>query len=109
LPHTAIVSVLVYPRLFTDFAVGLYSANSALRGFLLQLNGLMQAILSPLNALAPSLKDVFEDIVPSKSQSLTGGNLLWRYVFIQNAAAWISALPALFYGKYISNNYRSIK
>ena len=108
-----IFSVLVYPRIFTDFAVGLYSTNSALHGFLLQLNGILQAILSPingvLNAFAPSLRNVFESLVPSKSQSLSGGDLLWRYVFCQNAAAWISALAALIYGKYFFNTYRRIK
>jgi hypothetical protein len=103
-----IVSVLVYPRLFTDFAVGLY-ANSALYGFLLQLNGILRAILSPINALAPGLRNVFESLVTSKSQSLTEVDLLWRYVFVQNVAAWISALGALAYGKYISNTQRRIK
>ncbi len=108
-----IVSVLVYPRLFTDFAVVLYSPNSPLQGFLLQLNGILQAILSPINdalrALAPGLRNVFEGLGISKSQSFTGGDLLWRYVFCQNAAAWISALVALAYGKYFSNTYSSIK
>lgn len=108
-----IVSVLVYPRLFTDFAVGFYSANSALHGFLLQLNGILQAFLSPINgglhALAPGLRNVFEGLVSSKFPSFTGEDLLWRYVFCQNAAAWISALAALAYGKYFSNTYGSLK
>lgn len=104
-----IVSVLVYPRLFTDFAVGIYSSNSALQGFLMQLNGILRAILSPLNALAPGLRNVFEALVPSRLQSLTGGDLLWRYVFVQNVAAWISALGVLAYGRYFSNNYRRVK
>jgi hypothetical protein len=103
-----IVSVLVYPHLFTDFAVGLY-ANSALHGFLLQLNGILRAILSSIDALAPGLRNIFEAFVPSKSQSLTGGDLLWRYVFVQNVAAWVSAIAALAYGKYISNTQHSIK
>jgi hypothetical protein len=104
-----IVSVLVYPRLFTDFAVGIYSSNSALQGFLMQLNGILREILSPLNALAPGLRSFFEALVPSRAQSLIGGDLLWRYVFVQNAAAWISALGALAYGRYFSNSYRSVK
>ena len=104
-----VVSVLVYPRIFTDFAIGLYRANSALHGFLLQLNGLLQAFLSPINgglrALAPGLRNVFEGLVLSKSQTFTMEELLWRYVFCQNSAAWISASTALAYWKYFSNAY----
>ena len=100
--------VLVYPNLFTDFAVGLYSANSALHGFVLKAIEILQGVanaLAPidggLRALAPGFRNAFEGLV-SSPQSFTGGDLLWRYVFCQNAAAWVSAIAALAYGKYIS-------
>ncbi len=111
-----LLSVLVYPKLFTDFAVGLYSGNSAFHGFVLKTFEILQGIgrvFAPiadgLRAIAPGFRNAFEGLVSSRSQSLTEGDLLWRYVFCQNAAAWISALAALAYGRYISNSYRSRK
>ena len=110
--------VLVYPNLFNDFAVGLYSSNSAFHGFVLKTTEVLQGIakaLAPivsaidggLRAIAPGFRNAFEGLVSSRPQSFTGGDLLWRYVFCQNAAAWVSAIAALAYGKYISKTYRS--
>jgi len=101
------LAVLVYPRLFTDFAVGFYSANSAVHGFVLNsveaLQGIAKA-LAPidggLRAIAPGFRNAFEGLVSSRSQSLTGGDLLWRYVLCQSAAGLISAFAALAYVRY---------
>lgn len=115
-----LLSVLVYPNLFNDFAVGLYSANSAFHGFVLKIIEILQGVanaLAPivsaidggLRAIAPGFRNAFGGLVTSRSQSLTGGDLVWRYVFCQNAAAWVSAIAALAYGKYIPKTYRSSK
>jgi hypothetical protein len=102
-----LLSVLVYPNLFTDFAVGFYSKTSPLQGFVQSLADGVVSIASGLDSIAPGFRNAFEDIVSARSPSLTEGDLLWRYVFCQNAAAWISALAALAYVKYFSNTYRS--
>lgn len=111
-----LLSVLVYPNLFTDFAVGFYSANSAFHGFVLKTIETLQGIgkvLAPidggLRAIAPGFRNAFEGLVTSRSQSLTSGDLLWRYVFCQNAAAWVSAIAALAYVRYFSKTYRGSK
>lgn len=111
-----LLSVLVYPNLFTDFAVGFYSANSAFHGFVLKTIETLQGIgkvLAPidggLRAIAPGFRNAFEGLVTSRSQSLTEGDLLWRYVFCQNAAAWVSAIAALAYVRYFSKTYRGSK
>jgi hypothetical protein len=111
-----LLSVLVYPNMFTDFAVGFYSANSAFHGFVLQTIESLQGIgkvLAPidggLRAIAPGFRNAFEGLVTSRPHSLTGGDLLWRYVFCQNAAAWVSAIAALAYVRYFSKTYRSSK
>ena len=115
-----VLSVLVYPSLFNDFAVGLYSANSAVHGFVLKIVEVLQGIaeaLAPivsaidggLRAIAPGFRNAFGGLMTSSPQSLTGGDLFWRYVLCQNAAAWVSAIAALAYGKYFSKNYRSRK
>ncbi len=111
-----LLSVLVYPNLFNDFAVGFYSGNSAFHGFVVKTFEILQRIgkvLAPiadgLRAIAPGFRSAFGGLVTSGSQSLTEGDLLWRYVFCQNAAAWISAIAALAYGRYISQSYRSRK
>jgi hypothetical protein len=105
--------VLIYPNLFTDFAVEVYTTNSALHGFVLKVIEALQgiagalapvvsAIDSGLRAIAPGFRDTFEGFVTSRHQPLSAGDLLWRYVLAQNAAAWISALAAIAYGKYFS-------
>jgi len=111
-----LLSVLVYPNLFTDFAVGFYSANSAFHGFVLKTIETLQGIgkvLAPidggLRAIAPGFRNAFEGLVTSRPQSLTEGDLLWRYVFCQNAAAWVSAIAALAYVRYFSKTYRGSK
>jgi hypothetical protein len=102
-----LLSVLVYPKLFTEFAAGFYSKTSPLQGFMQSLADVLVPIASGLDSIASGFRIAFEGIVSTALPSLTGGDLLWRYVFCQNAAAWISALAALAYVKYFSNTYRS--
>ena len=104
-----LLAVIVYPNLFTRFAAGFYSETSALQGFMQSLADVLVSIASGLDSIAPGFRSAFEGIVSAKLPSLTQGDLLWRYVFCQNAAAWVSALVALAYVKNFSNPYRSRK
>jgi hypothetical protein len=104
-----LLSVLVYPTLFTDFAVGFYSKTSALQEFLRSLADGLVSIFSGLGSVAPGFRSALGGLVSSSSASLTEGDLLWRYVFCQNAAAWISAVSVLVYVRYFSRTYRIIK
>ena len=104
-----LLSVLVYPHLFTDFAVGFYSETSPLQGFMQSLAEGVVPIASGLDSIAPGFRNAFEGLVSSRAPALTGGDLLWRYVFCQNAAAWVSAISALAYVRYFSKTYRRIK
>jgi hypothetical protein len=98
-----LLSVLVYPNLFTDFAAGFYSKTSPLQNFMQSLADVLVSIASGLDSIAPRFRTAFEGIVSARLPSLTGGDLLWRYVLCQNAAAWISAVAALAYVRYFSN------
>ena len=100
-----LLSVLVYPKLFTDFAVGFYSETSPLQGFMQSLAEGLVSIASGLDSIAPGFRSAFEGIVSTTLPSLTEGDILWRYVFCQNAAAWVSALAALAYVRYFSKTY----
>jgi hypothetical protein len=104
-----LLSVLVYPNLFTDFAVEFYSVNSALQGFMQSLADVLVSIGSSLDSIAPGFRNAFENIVSTRTPSLTEGDLLWRYIFCQNAATWISAISALAYIRYSGRPYRSRK
>jgi hypothetical protein len=108
--------VLVYPNLFTDFAVGFYGANSAFHGFAVSIAEALQGVIKALapidnglRAIAPGFRNAFEGLVTSRPHSLTSGDLLWRYVFCQNAAAWVSAIASLAYVRYFSKTYRGSK
>lgn len=102
-----LLSVLVYPNLFTDFAVGFYSKTSPLQDFMQSLADVIVSIASGLDSIAPGFRNAFEGLVSAKPPSLTEGDVLWRYVFCQNAAAWASAISALAYVRYFSKTYRS--
>ncbi len=110
-----LLAVLVYPNLFTEFATGLYSANTALHGFILgiaeALKGVLEA-LGPINdflrGMAPGFRSAFETVVSPRTQHLASSDILWRYVFCQNAAAWISAISALAYPRYLLRARRKI-
>ncbi len=97
-----LLAVLVYPRLFTDFAVEFYSKTSGLQGFLQSVAEGAVSIAGGLEPLASGFRSAFEGLVSPNLPSFTGGDLLWRYVFCQNAAAWISAISALVYVRYFS-------
>lgn len=102
-------SILAYPRLFTDFASGFYNSTSSLQVFM---KGVADAIIplgSSLNSIAPEFRNLFGGLASASSQSLTEGDILLRYVLIQNAAACISAFSALAYVKYFAKSYRVVK
>ncbi len=94
-----LLSVLVYPNLFTDFAVGFYSKTSPIQGFMRSFAGGLVPIARGLDSIAPGFRKAFEDLVLARPPSLNEGDLLWRYVFCQNVAAWISAIATLAYVK----------
>jgi hypothetical protein len=100
-----LLSVLVYPKLFTEFAVGFYSETSSLQGSMQSLAEGVVSIASGLDSIAPGFRSAFEGLVSPTFQSLTEGDLLWRYVFCQNAAAWVSAVAVLVYVRYFSKTY----
>jgi hypothetical protein len=102
-----LLSVLVYPNLFTDFAVGFYSKTSALQGFLKSVAEGVVSIAGGLDSIAPGFRNAFEGLVSANAPSLTSGDILWRYVFCQSAAASISAISALVYVRYFIKTYRS--
>jgi len=112
--------ILVYPNLFHNLAIGLYSANPSFHGFVLKTietsKGLAQA-LSPigwlasaidgvLRAVAPGFRSTIEGLGSSMTGSLTNLDLVWKYALCQNVAACISAVGALAYGEYASRMYR---
>jgi len=112
--------ILVYPNLFHDLAVGLYSSNPSFRGFVLKTNEIARGIaqaLSPIGWLASAINDALRSLAPGfrsaiqgfgtpMTESLTNLDLVWKYVLCQNVAAWISAIVALAYGEYSSHVYR---
>lgn len=95
-----LLTVLVYPRLFTDFATGFYSTNTPLQGFLKGLADALVPIASGLNSMAPGFRDFFGGLASVSAQSLTETDILIVYVLCQTAAVCISAVSAIMYVKY---------
>ena len=115
-----VLYILVHPNLSHDLAIGLYSANPSFHGFVLKtieigrgiahalspIGWLASAIDGALRAAAPGFRNTVEGLGSSMTEPLTNLDLVSKYTFCQNAAAWISALLALVYGEYISRVYR---
>lgn len=108
-----LLAVLVYPNLFTEVAAGLYGTNTALHGFARGISEALQGAieaLGPINdvlrAIAPGVRNLAEGVSSPNAPHLASGDILWRYVFCQNAAAWISAFSALAYVRYFCSPYR---
>jgi hypothetical protein len=100
-----LLSVLLYPRLFADFVAGFYSTTSPLQGFMQALANVLVPIASGLKSIASGFSKAFEGLVAF--QPLTGGDLLWRYVFCQITSALILAVYALAHVRYVINARRS--
>jgi hypothetical protein len=100
-----LLSALVYPRLFTDFAIGFYSTSSFLQELLQNLANALVPLASGLNSIAPGFRDVFGGLVSASASAYTEGNIILIYVVCQITASGISALSALAYARNIINSY----
>ncbi|MCW4016202.1 MAG: hypothetical protein NWF06_07525 [Candidatus Bathyarchaeota archaeon] len=99
-----LVSVLIYPKLFTDFATALYSTTSPLQGVMEGLGNALVPIASSLDSIAPAFGNIFGGFVSNSAQSLTQSDIVLRYVLCQNVAAWISAISAVVYVRHITKS-----
>ena len=102
-----LLSVLVYPRLFTDFALEFYSTTSPFQGFMQALANTLVPIANGLNFIAPAFSKAFDGLVTT--QFLSGEDLLVRYVFCQTTAALISAVSAFIYVRFVIKAQRGSK
>jgi len=115
-----LLHVNVFPGLIHDGAVEFYRSNPSFLGFVLGTGELAQGIgqaLSPVgwlgsavkNALlawAPGFRHAFDGVGISLVEPLTELDIVAKYVFVQNVAAWVSAFLAVTYGEYVSRPYR---
>ena len=115
--------ILAYPKLTYNLVTGIYEASPSFHGFVLKTIEIGKATaqaLSPIGWLASAIDNALRGVAPSFRNSLEGFgapiteplaklDLVWMYTLCQNAAAWISAVVALAYGKYTSHLYRMRK
>lgn len=100
-----LLSVLVYPRLFTDFAIGFYNTSSFLQKFMQNLANALVPLASGLNSIAPGFRDLFGGLASASASAYTEGNIVLIYVICQSVAAGISALCAFAYIRNITGSY----
>jgi len=115
----AIVSLLAYPQLIYRTISNTYQSNPSLLGFVKSTNNLTRGIteaLGPIDWICSSINNallsiapVFRDFVVNLGgllEPLTDLDDVGKYLVFQNAAAWVSALTALFYGEYMRKSFR---
>jgi len=108
-------SVLAYPNLVYQIISSAYKHNPSLFNFV---RGTAQAFapmgdaLSAINNALLYISPGFRDAVLSVGiilSPLIDTDSVGKYLVLQNAAAWISALAAMFYGEYTRKGHRSRK
>jgi hypothetical protein len=100
-----LLSVLMYPRLFTDFAIRFYNTSSFLQDVMQILANSLVPLASGLNSIAPGFREVFGGLASTNASVYTEANIMLIYVVCQIAAAGISALTAFAYARNIINSY----
>jgi hypothetical protein len=103
------LSVLLYPRLFTDFATGFYNTASPLQDFLKGLADALVPLASGLDSAAFGLREFFGGLASASALSLTAGDVLLGYVVCQSVAVGLSAFTAYVYVKYYCKSAFSFK
>jgi uncharacterized membrane protein YciS (DUF1049 family) len=116
-----IISLLTYPQIIYLAVKGSYQNNIALRNFVMSIGNLLHEIVSLpiLNSIYSAINSGLLFIAPGFRGSVSQfGGLIeplvklpssGKYLIFQNAATWISALIALFYGNYKQKQYRPIR
>ncbi|MEM3695168.1 MAG: hypothetical protein QXJ11_04340 [Candidatus Bathyarchaeia archaeon] len=106
------VSILAYPRIIYEAVASAYRNDTALLNFvkgtteaLAPIFWLFSAVGNALIPLAPTFRD-FVLALGTIISPLVGLDAAGKYLAIQNAAAWFSALTALIYGEYVCRGRR---
>lgn len=107
-----VVSLLTYPRLIYETLSNLYQNSPSALNFvrdtgqgLASLGSVFLPIYNALVSIAPSFKG-FALAVGGVIRPLVGLDNVGKYLFFQNAAAWLSALAVLMYGEYTRRSFR---
>lgn len=105
-------SLLTYPQMIYRAIAYAYQNNPSLRNFV---RGVAETLaplgnaFSPINNALLSAAPIFREFfvgVGALIRPLAELDNNGKYLFFQNAAAWISALASLFYGEYIQKHRR---
>lgn len=101
-----VASLLAYPNLIHDTVTGAYKNDPSLLNFvsdtlqfLAPIGGVFSGINDALRAAAPIVQNVAFSL-GLLIKPLADSDNAGKYIFFQNAAAWVSALATLFYGEY---------
>lgn len=115
LPFSALllmISLFTYPRLLYRAVAGIYENNPSLLSFvkgvgasLASIGAVFSSINGALMAAAPGFRD-FVLGLGMAIRPLSSLDDVGKYLFFQNAAAWISVLIVLFYGEYWRKGFR---
>jgi len=105
-------SLFMYPQLIYQTIAGAYKTNPSLLGVirdtaktLAPIGGFFSAINNALLNAAPSFRNFILSL-GAIVKPLTELDSASKYLVFQNAAAWIVATSALFYGEFIRKSYR---
>lgn len=111
------ISLLAYPRIIYETFATAYRNNTALSNFvkgtteaLAPIFGILSAVGNALALLAPAFRG-FASALGTITGPLVGLDAAGKYLAIQNAAAWISALLALIYVEIVrkGRRYRTVR
>lgn len=104
-----LLSLLAYPQLIYQTIANAYANNPSLLNFIKGSGSIFAPLGSFVNGAIPLVGPGFRDFVSGLGSSLgLIANLdnPGKYLFFQNAAAWVSAIIALMYSEFSRRGYR---
>jgi hypothetical protein len=116
---TLLFSLLAYPQLIYRSVSNAYQTNLAFRNFVISVNNWVKGVaeaLGPIGWLGTSINNALIAAAPGvRSLGVGFGGLIsplatldnvGKYLFFQNATAWISVLVVIVYGERTGKGYR---
>jgi hypothetical protein len=106
---------LAYPWRFHDTAINFYRGNPSFMFFVIGTQESLQSLgqtLAPIGWITTAINDALLAAAPgfrkslqslgASAESIAKLDITGKYLLVQNLAAWVCALIALAYGKYVS-------
>jgi hypothetical protein len=111
---TILVTIAAYPELVPALTASLFQTNTAFLNFvtatirasesvantITPLGMIATSIQNALNSAAPGFRNTLQGVASAITSGIVALNATEKYLIVQNAAAWTTAIATMLYGQY---------